>query len=357
MEISLTKYDSKIVFHESIPDLFQNLKTSLGRHTNCCIIADEFLLHNYKQTFENFLFPIIPIPSGETSKTLQMAESCWQEMSRKGMDRQSAVIAVGGGVVTDLAGFVGACYMRGIATYYIPTTLLSMVDAAIGGKTGVNLPQGKNLVGAIYQPKEVHICQDFLLSLPDREFKSGLAEVIKYGVIWDADFFELLEQQMDSILKKEKDILRKIIERSCEIKSYVVLQDEKEQNLRAILNWGHTFGHAIEAITGYKQFLHGEAISIGMSCAAYVSYYLKRVDLSFIDRQDNLLKKAGLPIDLPSSIDIDTLIERMTSDKKAISGKITLIVADRIGKVTKLTDIDKTLIKEALGCYKQKRSF
>lgn len=350
MEISLAKYDSTILTHENLHTLFDQFKKSLSQYTNYCLIVDTSLFSHFKKAIaEHFsLHSILLIPQGETHKTLEMAAHCWQELMKRGLDRKSAVIAIGGGVTTDLIGFVASCFMRGIDAIYIPTTLLAMVDAAIGGKTGVNLPQGKNLVGTIHHPKQVLICQEFLGTLPEREFKSGMAEVIKYGVISDADLFTLIEQQSDAILKRDKKILSTLIERSCQIKSEVVLEDEKELNLRAILNYGHTFGHAIEALTEYKQFLHGEAISIGMSCAAYVSYLLKRVDKSFIERQDALLKKCGLPTDLPPSLSIDKLIETMKGDKKATSGKITLIVADRIGKVTKLPDVDQTIIKQAL---------
>jgi 3-dehydroquinate synthase len=264
------------------------------------------------------------------------------------LDRKSCVIALGGGVISDLAGFASACYMRGIDLINIPTTLLGMVDASMGGKTGINLPEGKNLIGCFHHAKYIFVCPSFLQTLPEREYCAGLAEVIKYGVIRDPLFFSFLEENMESILNKSPDKLKSLIFRCCEIKSQVIQEDPEDKNdIRAVLNWGHTFAHAIEAAKGYREILHGEAVAIGMSCAASVSEHLGYAKPEFIERQDRLLKKAKLKIAIPN-ISYDQLLNFMQKDKKNKSGRISLIVAEKIGKVFKHPDVDMNNIKEAL---------
>jgi 3-dehydroquinate synthase len=293
-------------------------------------------------------YPIL-LPSGESAKSLEQVTYCWNLMYSHGLDRKSLILSLGGGTISDTAGFAASCYMRGLDLIHIPTTLLAMVDASIGGKTGINFGTGKNLIGTLHQPRLVLISPHFLASLPDREFRSGLAEVIKAGFIWDPDLVEFLERYMSHLLNRDAEKIKSIIAKACKIKAEVIRIDEKEKNLRSILNYGHTFAHAIEAATQYNRYTHGETVSIGMSCAARISREMGYVDADFVKRQTNLCQQAGLPVDLPSDLPIDALIELMSRDKKAVLGKINLILPRKIGKVDKINDIDPALIKRALA--------
>lgn len=288
------------------------------------------------------------IPEGERYKSLTQASRCWQEMFAKGIDRQAAIIAFGGGVICDLAGFVASCYMRGLDSFYLPTTLLAMVDAAVGGKTGVNLPQGKNAIGTFHHPKQIMIDPACLTTLPQREFNSGLAEMIKYGIISDPLLVDKLEEGIEKLKDRQRLLLEETIQRCIAIKSEFIAEDEKDRlGKRAALNYGHTFGHAIEAITHYRRFLHGEAVAMGMSCAVKVSVQLSLCDSSLIERQDRLCQRAHLPTQLPR-LSIEPLMTRMRSDKKATCGKINLILLEKIGKVVKVCDVDPVLIQQTL---------
>lgn len=355
MKISLAKYKCDIVISSKDLSPFTGyLSKKPKAYSSCMIISDEKIFSLYGDTFIKMLeaneIPThhIILKSGEQTKRLETASKCWEEMYAKGLDRKSLVVGLGGGVVTDLSGFLASCYMRGIDAIHIPTTLLAMVDAAIGGKTGVNLPGGKNIIGTIYHPKLVLISPTFLASLPRRELCAGIAEVIKYGVIWDAELFEFLEKHAEKILQLDSQKIEVIISKSCAIKAEVVRKDEKEENLRAILNFGHTVGHAIETSTHYSTYLHGEAIAIGMSCAAHISYKMGLIERSFIERLDNLCHLYHLPTALPD-IPIDHLIKLMMGDKKSVNKKISLILVNKIGKVVQVNDVDTSIIREALN--------
>lgn len=330
------------------------------KYSQCTIISDEVVFSLYGEQLQQFLLSQgvstshMIFPVGEINKTLETASQCWMKMHEKGVDRHSLVIGLGGGVVTDLAGFIAAGYMRGIDVIHLPTTLLGMVDAAIGGKTGVNLPTGKNVIGAIHHPQLVLISTRYLRSLPARELQSGLAEVIKYGVIWDADFFHYLENHVLQIRQCDPVTIGKIIARSCEIKAEIVQRDAQNRTIRDILNWGHSFAHAIETATGYTTYLHGEAVAIGMRCAAHVSHALGFAQSDFIERQDRLCQQLGLSTQFPE-ISIDHCIQLMIRDKKAIAGKMNLIVAEKIGKVFKVDNVDASIIKKTLGLLVSKR--
>lgn len=354
MTIDMPRLNSRIVpSSEKLDGLASFLKSTA--YSSILVISDHqvFPLHGgpllqlLEETGQTLAPPML-IPAGEQSKSLAIAESCWTHMHAVGLDRKSLVIGFGGGVVTDLAGYVASCYMRGVAVAQIPTTLMGMVDAAIGGKTAVNLPTGKNLVGTFYHPRLILIAPHYLQTLQEREYRSGLGEVIKYGVIRDAGLFAYLEQNMEAILRKETKALEIILERSCAIKAEVVQSDEKEAGLRAILNWGHTFAHAIETMTHYNTYLHGEAVAIGMNCAACTSRELGLVDDLFVKRQRDLCRHAGLPTLLPKGLDVDRMVALMAGDKKAVSGKITCIVARAIGQVEIASDVDPALIKKAV---------
>lgn len=293
---------------------------------------------------------LVTVPAGETAKSLKTVGFCYDQLARHRLERKSFIVALGGGVVGDLAGFVAATYLRGIPFVQVPTTLLAQVDSSVGGKTGVNLKAGKNLVGAFYQPRLVLCDLDTLRSLPAREFRAGLAEVIKYGVIYDAPFFRRLERDMPKLLKQEPSALGAVVARCCQIKADVVGQDETESGLRAILNFGHTIGHAIENSAGYGKFLHGEAISIGMVAAGVISAVLTGLPKADAVRLNSLLGAAGLPTAIRLSPGQRArLFEAMKLDKKVSGGEIKFVLAERIGKVAWGQKVPAPLIEEVLA--------
>lgn len=286
------------------------------------------------------------VPAGETSKTLQQVERVIGECIRFGLDRKSIIIALGGGVIGDLAGFVAASYMRGIDFIQLPTTLLAH-DSSVGGKVGVNHPLAKNYIGAFHQPLMVLFDLSVLQTLPERELRSGFAEVIKHGLIWDRTFAEWLMNTSESLLKRDPEPLQKAIYRGCQIKAAVVSADEKEQGLRSILNYGHTIGHALEAVTNYQFYTHGEAIAIGMAGAIRLSQ--KRYDFSFelVNWTEELISRYQLPIRYdPCSI--DDLLSAMQRDKKVKRGEYTFVLAKDIGEVELVRGIEEEDIREVL---------
>ena len=290
---------------------------------------------------------LLTVPAGEASKSVAQAERLWNELTSLKADRKTVIVAVGGGVVGDLAGFVAATYARGLAFVQIPTTLLAQVDSSVGGKVGINLPAAKNIIGAFWQPAGVLIDLDVLSSLPEREFRSGLAEVVKYGVILDAGFFELLEAQAEAILKRG-DVLEEVIARCCRLKADVVERDERElTGLRAVLNYGHTFAHAIETVSGYGQFLHGEAVAIGMMCAARLAELMGRVDREFVDRQRELLTRLGLPT-AADGLNADALLDAMQRDKNTEHAKLRLVLPTRLGHVELVEGVDPAIVQRVL---------
>ena len=280
---------------------------------------------------------VVLIPDGEQYKEFFWAYYILGRLLSAGLDRKSAIFALGGGVIGDIAGFVASIYMRGISCVQIPTTLLSQVDSSVGGKTGVNHPLGKNMIGTFYQPRLVWIDVESLKSLPEREFLAGMAEVIKYGVIWDEEFFSFLEENRQGILTKKQDLLVQMIKRCCEIKAEVVSRDERESGLRAILNYGHTVGHAIEALTGYTRYLHGEAVSIGMVYEAEIARELGLLEQPIVERLKNLINSYGMPAELQQTLSSEQMIKAMQIDKKAVSGRLRFVLPERIGKVV-ITD-------------------
>ncbi len=287
------------------------------------------------------------LPDGEQHKTLQTAGWVFDALVAKRMNRDSIVLALGGGVVGDIAGFAAACYQRGIGYVQIPTTLLAQVDSSVGGKTGVNHPGGKNLIGAFYQPLCVIADIDTLATLPDRELRAGLAEVIKYGCVWDPLLFDWLDDNMDKLLARDVDALTYAIGRSCEIKATVVAKDEREQNLRAILNFGHTFGHAIEAATAYQSYLHGEAVGLGMLIATDLSQRLGLIDAAIEDRVRDILTRAGLPIEAPR-IGAAKALELMQMDKKVLAGAVRLVLLEKLGRAIVTADYSQSTLDATL---------
>jgi len=289
------------------------------------------------------------LPPGETQKSLQAASTLYDRLADVPADRRTLVVAVGGGVIGDLAGFVAATFARGLPLLMAPTTLLAMVDSSVGGKVGVNHPKAKNLIGSFHQPVGVWIDLAALNTLSDREFRSGLAEVVKYGVILDAELFAYLEKNIDAILERDSEVLHHIVVRCCRLKADVVEKDEREETgLRAILNYGHTFCHAFEAATGYGQLLHGEGVAIGMLCASRLAERMGRVDSHFTKRQYDLLQAFGLPTAVPE-VSHEELVELMYHDKKVERGKLRFVLPSRMGHVEVVRGVEVEDILMALG--------
>jgi 3-dehydroquinate synthase len=283
------------------------------------------------------------VPDGEQHKTLQTAGRVFDALVENKLNRDATVLALGGGVVGDIAGFCAACYQRGIGYVQIPTTLLAQVDSSVGGKTGVNHSGGKNLIGAFHQPLAVIADTDTLATLPDRELSAGVAEVIKYGCVSDPLLFDWLERNVGKLLARDAAALSHAIAQSCQIKANVVAQDEREQGLRAILNFGHTFGHAIEAATAYKTYLHGEAVALGMLIAVDLSCRLGMIDAAIKARLHDLVARAGLPTNAPK-IGAACALELMQMDKKVLSGKLRLVLLEKPGRAI----VTSTYLQSAL---------
>jgi 3-dehydroquinate synthase len=318
---------------------------STGATTHAVVITDKNVAANHAVTAVEALHErgirvdLATIDPGETSKSLGTCEALWDALARLGADRRTVVVAVGGGVVGDVAGFIAATYARGLPFVQVPTTLLAQVDSSVGGKVGINLRAGKNLVGAFWQPRGVLIDTLVLASLPDREYRAGLAEVVKYGVILDADFFQYLEQHIAELNARDANTLTYVVAQCCRLKASVVEHDEREESgLRAVLNYGHTFGHAFETVTAYGTLLHGEAVSIGMMCAARLAHSLGRVEPLFVSRQHELLTSLGLPTTTPS-VDTKAFVAAMQRDKKVEHGKLRFVLPLRLGQVELVGDV------------------
>ena len=297
-----------------------------------------------------FEFDIAVLEPGETSKSLEAAALLYDKLVEMRAGRHTPVVAVGGGVVGDLAGFAAATYARGVPFVQVPTTLLAQVDSSVGGKVGINHRLGKNLIGAFHQPIGVFLDTTTLDTLPARDYRSGLAEVVKYGVILDADFFAWLEANVAGIERRAPDVLRHVVGRSCRLKADIVERDEFERTgLRAVLNYGHTFAHVFEALAGYGQLLHGEAVAIGMVYASRLAERLGRIGAATTARQTALLEAVGLPIGLPESIQLSvpTVLERMRLDKKSVGGRLRFVLPSRLGHV-ELVDVAEEDVRAVL---------
>jgi 3-dehydroquinate synthase len=328
--------------------------TKRRKCTHAVIITDDNVKPRYADAIAGPLRAagirpdVLTVPAGEASKSVAQAERLWNDLLGLGADRKTVIVALGGGVVGDLAGFAAATYGRGLALVQIPTTLLAQVDSSVGGKVGVNLPAAKNIVGAFWQPAGVLIDLGVLQTLPDREYHSGLAEVVKYGVILDSDLFAYLEANVDGLNARERSVLEHIVATSCRLKAQIVQQDEREESgLRAVLNYGHTFCHAIESVAGYGHFLHGEAVAIGMVCASRLAELLGRTGADVIHRQQALLERLRLPITLPA-LDENQLLAAMARDKKAEHGRLRFVLPTQIGHVEVVGDVDPAVVKRVL---------
>ncbi|MFC1668613.1 3-dehydroquinate synthase [Chlamydiota bacterium] len=351
--VQLGRTSYPIIIGKGVLKQVPSLMSSYRQSDKGVIVTDERIWKLYGQQFceclkENGLeiFPFV-MPRGEKRKNLVWVRKIYDFLIEKGCDRSSFVIAFGGGVIGDLAGFVAATYMRGIRFFQVPTTLLAQVDASIGGKVGVNVPQGKNLVGAFYQPSAVLIDYSLLKTLSYREMRCGMAEVIKYGIIHNTDLFAFLEEQMTSVYSFSYQSLERIISDSCQIKAAVVSEDEKESGLRAILNFGHTIGHALETDAFYKNISHGEGVSIGMVVAARISHKMGYIPKELVLRIENLIKKAGLPIRY-SQLNIPEIIRIMKIDKKRVKGVLHFVLLSQLGSPLITSEVGEETIKMVL---------
>ncbi len=294
------------------------------------------------------------IPPGEGQKSLTGVSALYDRLADVRADRKTIVVAVGGGVVGDLAGFAAATFNRGLGLFMAPTTLLAMVDSSVGGKVGINHPRGKNLIGSFHQTAGVWIDPRFLDTLPDREYRSGLGEVVKYGVILDPELFAYLESHAVAILARDPDAVAFIVARSCRLKADVVERDERELfGLRVVLNYGHTFAHAFETVAGYGTWLHGEAVSAGMACAALLANRLGLISMEMVDRQRRLLQAFGLPVTVPIAWDAGAMTDVMRSDKKAEAGRMRFVLPVRLGEVRLFDDVTAGQVAEVLASARE----
>jgi 3-dehydroquinate synthase len=334
----------------------------LGAFARACLPATKLALvvadantaahgEGVRRTFDavGFRTGFCTVPAGESSKSPDAASRLYDALYDLAADRRTAVVAVGGGVVGDLAGFAAATYNRGLPLFMVPTTLLAMVDSSVGGKVGINHPKGKNLIGAFHQPAGVWIDTDFLRTLPDREYLSGLAEVVKYGVILDADFFARLEANVPALREREASVLRPVIARCCRLKADVVEKDEREETgLRAVLNYGHTFAHAFETVGGYGAWPHGEAVAAGMVCASRLAEKHGLIDAELTRRQQSLLTALGLPVAPKPEWPVNDQIAVMKRDKKADGGRMRFILPRQLGEVALFDDVPEQLVRDVL---------
>lgn len=316
---------------------------------------EKLLLNKFSPLAKQYEYQHVILPDGEQYKTLQSFEKILDVLAEHHHHRDTTLIALGGGVIGDITGFAAACYQRGVNFIQVPTTLLAQVDASIGGKTAIDHKMGKNLIGAFHQPQAVIIDIETLDTLPDREFRAGLAEIIKAAIIQDADFFDWLEQKMGAILQREKDVLITAIEKACIIKRNVVVQDEKEMGLRAILNFGHTFGHAIEQNLQYENWLHGEAVALGMLMAADLSVEIGWLNSAECARIHKLIHRAISVQQLPTQVKCATLLRAMHSDKKIQDNQLKLILLKGLGKPVITSDIPSKKIEGVIMHYTEEK--
>lgn len=317
-----------------------------------CLVTNttlaELLLPELKPALQQYDYTEVILPDGEAHKNLETLNLIFDELLRARHTRKTTLIALGGGVVGDMTGFAAACYQRGVDFIQVPTTLLSQVDSSVGGKTAVNHALGKNMIGAFYQPNCVLADSAVLQKLPQRELAAGLAEVIKYGLIADEPFYEWLEANMPALCEGEQEALSYAIERSCQIKADVVAKDERESGLRATLNLGHTFGHAIETHMGYGEYLHGEAVAIGMQMAICLSVAKGWLPPALIERNASLTKAAGLPVNTPEAMSAEQFLPLMAVDKKVLDGRLRLVLLTALGKAVVTEEINEQEVLAAI---------
>jgi len=352
VSISLADRGYEILIGSGLLDQSANFE-GLALGTTALVVSDERVARLHASRLTAALAPhyrhvdLLELPAGEEHKEWSSLNLIFDRLLAQGHDRKTTLFALGGGVVGDITGFAAACYMRGVPFVQVPTTLLAQVDSSVGGKTAINHPLGKNMIGAFYQPLRVIADLDTLDTLPQREISAGLAEVIKYGPIADTLFLDWIEMNVDAMLARDKAALAHAVKRSCEIKAEVVGADERETGLRAILNFGHTFGHAIETGLGHGAWLHGEAVGCGMVMAADLSARLGLIDPSFVVRLERLIRRAGLPTVGPK-LGVARYLELMRHDKKSEAGEIRFVVLEAPGHAT-IRSADDRLVAEVLG--------
>ena len=330
---------------ELLKPIFEPSRVIVITHPSINDLYGEEVVANFIE--QGWTTDIIEVPEGESSKSLDQAEKLYDHLLKLNCDRKSLLVALGGGVIGDLVGFVAATYQRGIPFIQVPTTLLSLVDSSVGGKTAVNHPKGKNMIGAFYQPHLVVADLETLQTLSQKEYRAGLAEVVKYGVIADANLFEFLETNYEKIINIDQNFLTYIVETSCAIKASVVEKDERESHYRMILNFGHTFGHAIESLTEYSQFVHGEAVAIGMVLATKLSHSVGKCSEDVPRRLEVLLKNFGLPVDMPT-LNSSAVIKSLYHDKKTVENKIKFILVKEIGSIEIVDQVSEAEILKVL---------
>jgi len=324
----------------------------LGSRT--ALVSDAAVGRLYRKTVTSsleaagFSVAAIEVPEGEGAKTLEVAERCWNELLAAGLDRTSTVLALGGGAVGDVAGFAAATYMRGVNVVQLPTTVLAQVDASIGGKTAIDHPLAKNLIGAFHQPRLVIVDPAVACTLPEREFRSGLAEIVKHGIVLDAGYFAELERDLAPLRARELGVLESIIAGSCRLKASVVERDEREAELRHVLNYGHTIGHALEAATGYARLTHGEAVSLGIVAEARLARRLGIAGAETVARQERMLDALGLPV-RDASIDVELVVAAIARDKKAKDGRVPFVLAPQIGTFRLVLDVPGADVRAAIA--------
>ncbi|MGI9953185.1 3-dehydroquinate synthase [Moorellaceae bacterium AZ2] len=351
LRVELGERSYTIYCGSGILEQMGELLSSLDLSRRCLVVSNPTVVSLYgekvKESLEKAGFaPLFKeVPDGEEAKSLAVAGELYDLALDVGWERGCPVIALGGGVVGDLAGFVAATLLRGVPFIQLPTTLLAQVDSSVGGKVAVNHPRGKNLIGSFYQPRLVAADLDTLKTLPEREMRAGMAEVIKYGVIYDSGFFSYLEEHLEQALAGEAQVLEKIILHSCRIKAEVVARDEEERGLRAILNFGHTAGHALEAATGFKLYRHGEAVAVGMVVAARVAVSRGLFQGGYLERLEKLLKRASLPTDMPS-LDWEAFGAALARDKKVREGRLRMVLPVELGRVT-IAEVEEEEVLEA----------
>ena len=353
LQVSLASSPYQIVIgHRCLSDLGTRLKR-LGQTSQVIVVTAPPIGRRYGRAVMAALAAaghpvhLVTVPDGERTKSLRWLSHLYDRLIQLRCDRNTTVVALGGGVIGDLAGMAASTYLRGVNVIHVPTTLVAQVDASIGGKTGVNHPRGKNLIGTFYQPKLVFIDVAALRTLPGRELIGGLSEVVKYGVISDPGLFAYLERHADDAVRGQVNVLERIVYRSARIKAGVVARDEREGGLRRILNYGHTLGHAIEAATGYGRYHHGEAIAIGMEFAARLSGRLGLCPPSLLDRQRRLFERIGLPTQWPPRISMARVAAAMALDKKMKGGRIHFVLPTRVGEVT-VMPVEPAIVNEVL---------
>ncbi|MCP3964843.1 MAG: 3-dehydroquinate synthase [Lentisphaerae bacterium] len=353
LKVQLEERSYDIIIAAGVLKKVNEVLADFAAARRCLIVTDSNVQPLYESTLKLGLAEIgaetadYVYPAGEEHKTPETVVDICRKGVRSGLDRKSLIVALGGGVCGDMAGFAAAMYMRGIGFIQIPTTLLSMVDSSVGGKTGTDLPEGKNLIGAFWQPQIVVIDPETLKTLPAEEVCCGLAEVVKYGMILDEEFFSLLEKNIDKLKSLDMGFYTKIIRRCCELKAEVVSKDEREGGLRAILNYGHTFGHALELLSNFE-VAHGKAVSMGMAIAAELAADTGRISKELAERQNALLKKLDLPVKAPAGFDAEEVYNAMMQDKKTLGKIIRVVLPDAIGKVSIVKGLEKDIVTKAI---------